>query len=47
MAENRRGQHPPAFKVLAAVHLLPEPSDFARIAAEQKLPVMPHRAHYG
>ena len=37
---NRRLQHAPAFEILAAIGLLPDPADLHRIAADQELAIM-------
>ena len=37
---NRRLQHAPAFEVLAAICLLPDPADLHRVAADQELAKM-------
>ena len=47
MAEIAAVNTRPPSKYWPRVHLLPQPPDFARIAAEQKLPVVPYRPHDG
>ena len=44
---NRRLQHAPAFEILAAIDLLPDPADLHRVAADEELAIVLDGAGHG